>query len=262
MEKESILSIENLKVYFSQNKDEKRIIDGLSLTINVAEIVALVGGSGSGKTLTALSILRLLPSDASVAGGKIIFEGQDLMRLSESEMWQIRGKKIGMVFQEPLSAFNPLFTIGFQLAETIRVHSDLRGRKVISRAIDLLKLVGLSDAEKIISDYPHQLSAGMRQRAMIAQAIAVNPRLIIADEPTSNLDVTLQAQIMALFRQLKEQVGVAIILITHDLAMVANLADRIAIVSGGRIVECADAGQVFKTPQHEYSRKLVEAVKI
>lgn len=259
---ENLLKIDNLKVYFSKEKDVKKIIDGLSLEIGPKEILALVGGSGSGKTLAGLSILRLLPLGAGISGGKIIFQGQDLLQLEKVKMQAIRGKDIGMVFQEPLSAFNPLFTIGYQIKEVLKYHTDLSKGAIEARVLELLKIVGIPNPERIINDYPHQLSGGLRQRAMIAQAIAAGPKLLIADEPTSNLDVTLQAQIMDLFRKLKAELNISILLISHDMAMVAHLADRVAIIYEGRIVEFGQAAQILREPKHPFTQALVEAARL
>jgi ABC-type dipeptide/oligopeptide/nickel transport system ATPase component len=257
----SLLKIEDLKVYFSGGAAGK-VIDGLFLEIPEGQITALVGGSGSGKTLTGLSILRLLPAGAKIVAGKIIFGNQDLLQLREDQMRAIRGKDIGMVFQEPLSALNPLFTVGYQISEVLRFHTELNRLQRKRQVLDLLEVVGIPDPPKIISDYPHQLSGGMRQRVMIAQAIAGNPKLVIADEPTSNLDVTLQAQIMELFRNLKKEMGITMLLITHDLAMVSHLADEVAVISGGRIVESGSAGKILQNPQAPFSKQLVEAANL
>lgn len=258
----SLLRIENLKIYFFSEGTTNKVINGLSLEIEESQILALVGGSGSGKTLTGLSILRLLPSGAKIVEGRIIFKNQDLLQIGEEQMRAIRGKDIGMVFQEPLSALNPLFSIGYQIEEVLKFHTSLRRAERKKRVLDLLETVGIPDSQRIIADYPHQLSGGMRQRVMIAQAIAANPKLIIADEPTSNLDVTLQAQIMELFRNLKKELRLAILLITHDLAMVAHLADEVAIISGGKIVETGNTARILQAPQDPFSQQLVEAVKL
>jgi len=262
MSTNSLLTVKNLKVYFSGEEILHKVINGVYLEIMPSEIVALVGGSGSGKTLTALSILRLLPEAAHIAEGKIIFQSRDLLKMNSEEMLRIRGKEIGMVFQEPLSAFNPLFTVGFQVEEVLRFHTSLSKREMHMRIRELLRQVGITDPEKVINDYPHQLSGGLRQRAMIAQAIAASPRLIIADEPTSNLDVTLQAQIMELFRSLKKELGISIFLITHDLAMVAHLADKVAVINQGKIVEFGKATEIMQNPRDIYSKQLAEAVRI
>ena len=258
---EPLLSIQNLGLSFFINSKIKNIVEGLSLDIYEKEIVALVGGSGSGKTLTGLSILKLLPQQAKAAG-KIIWQGVDLMELSEKRMGLIRGKEISMVFQEPLSSLNPVFTIGYQIDEVVKLHAKKRGRDVKEYSIELLNKVGIPDPKKTIDDYPHQLSGGMRQRAMIAMSIAANPRLLIADEPTSNLDVTIQAQILELFSKLKDDLNISIILITHDLSIVKHLSDRVAVMHKGKIVECGKTDGLLENPHHYYTRDLLEAVKI
>ncbi|MDP3142829.1 MAG: ABC transporter ATP-binding protein [Candidatus Omnitrophota bacterium] len=262
MPADNLLRIENLKVNFSESAGSRQVINGLSLAVNSGEILALVGSSGSGKTLTGLSILRLLPIGANLVGGKIIFKQQDLLQISESQMREVRGRNISMVFQEPLSALNPLFTIGSQIKEVLRFRTELGKNEIEGKALDLLKSVGMPDPKKIINDYPHQLSGGLRQRAMIAQAIAAGPELLIADEPTSNLDVTLQAQIMELFRTLKKELNLAILLITHDLAMVSHLADRVAIICEGKIVEFGQVANILQQPRNPFTQALVEAVKL
>ncbi|MFC1594648.1 ABC transporter ATP-binding protein [Candidatus Omnitrophota bacterium] len=254
------LRINDLKVQFNTGSVVARVLDGVHLTMHEREVLALVGGSGSGKTMTGLSILRLLPEEAQ-SEGKISWLGQDIHSLSENQMRAIRGSEISMVFQEPLSSLNPVFTIGYQLEEVLRLHTQYRGRALKDRCLDLLKTVGISEPQKTINDYPHQLSGGLRQRAMIAMSIAGNPKLIIADEPTSNLDVTIQAQILELFAKLKEELGVSILLITHDLSIVRHLADRVAVMFQGKVVECNTAEQVMESPCHFYTKQLLEAVR-
>ncbi|MFZ5800204.1 MAG: ATP-binding cassette domain-containing protein [Candidatus Omnitrophota bacterium] len=254
MENNSLLKINNLKIGFGSAP----VVDGLFMEIAPAQIVALVGGSGSGKTLTALAILNLLPLGAQVKSGEIIFRGEDLLSLSQDRMRQVRGRDIAMIFQEPLSAFNPLFTVGNQIAEVLLIHSRMQKRKLKSRVSELLSLAGVPEPERVAYSYPHQLSAGLRQRAMLAQVIALKPCLIIADEPTSNLDVTIQAQIMELFRTLKNKFGLSILLITHDLAMVGHIAERVAILSGGKIVEAGPTQEILHNPAHSFTRQLKE----
>ncbi|HOX54567.1 MAG: ABC transporter ATP-binding protein [Candidatus Omnitrophica bacterium] len=256
-----ILQIENLRIYFPAESGTNRVVDGLNLTVSESEILALVGGSGCGKTITGLTILRLQPPQATIAGGKIFWQGKDIFELSENQMRTIRGKEISMVFQEPLTSLNPLFTIGFQIAEVLKLHTEIK-QNYKSRTIELFRQVGISQAEKIIDDYPHQLSGGLRQRVMIAQAIAASPKLIIADEPTSNLDVTLQAQILELFKELKQRLNLSILLITHDIAVVSELADRVAIIHDGKIVEEGNPKNIISNPTDSYTKKLIEAVGV
>lgn len=261
MENNPLLKIVNLKIGFQKEGAYAPVIDGLFLKIDPSEIVALAGCSGSGKTLTGLAILNLLPFGAGIKAGEIIFRGENLLAVAKERMRQIRGQEIAMIFQEPLSAFNPLFTVGNQIGEVLRFHSRLEKRKVRERTEELLSMAGIPDPARIAHAYPHQLSAGLRQRAMLAQAIALNPALIIADEPTSNLDVTLQAQIVELFLSLKNKFGLSLLLITHDLAMVGHIADRVAILSEGKIVESGPTSTLLNNPAHLLTRQLVEAAK-
>ncbi len=253
-----LLAVENLTVTVAQ----KTIVSAASLEIPALSVTALVGESGSGKTSLGLAILRLLPLGLVVRQGRILFAGEDVLNLSEERMRLLRGKDISMVFQEPLYAFNPVFSIGGQIAEVLRVHSSLNARQRRERILELLSLVGLPNPQRVAGNYPHQLSGGMRQRAMIAQAIAASPKLIIADEPTSNLDVTLQAKIMELFRKLKDELKLSILLITHDLGMVAHMADQVAVMREGEIVERGATGKVLGNPQHPYTRALMDAVEV
>ena len=259
---DAILKINNLKVYFYSEQGTNRVIDGLNLEIDRSEIRALVGGSGSGKTLTGLSILRLQPPQADVVGGKISWNDKDILELPDEKMRKIRGKEISMVFQEPLTSLNPVFTIGYQISEAIGLHTNLKQKEIREKAIELLRKVRIGQPEKVIGDYPHQLSGGLRQRVMIAMAIAGNPQLIIADEPTSNLDVTLQAQILELFRELRDTLNLSILLITHDLAVVSHLANYVSIIHQGRIIEEGTTIDVLNDPKENYTKKLVKAVSI
>ena len=232
------------------------------MEVPALSVTALVGGSGSGKTTMGLAILRLLPLGLVVSQGRILFIGKDVLKFPEERMRLLRGKDISMVFQEPLYAFNPVFSIGGQIEEVLRAHSALSVRQRRERILELLNLVGLPDPKRTAGNYPHQLSGGMRQRAMIAQAIAAGPKLIIADEPTSNLDVTLQANIMELFRKLKDELKLSILLITHDLGMVAHMADHVAVMTEGKIVERGITREVLEKPQHPYTRTLMEALEV
>jgi len=256
----ALLSIKDLTVVVHEDGRERRLVDGVSFDIPNNSISAFVGGSGSGKTTTGLSILKLLPLGLTVSKGQILFDGDNLLNISESKMRARRGKDISMIFQEPLNAFNPVFTIGYQIEEVLRMHTKLSKNARKARILDLLKMVELSDPSRVMNNYPHQLSGGMRQRAMIAQAIAASPKLIIADEPTSNLDVTLQAKIMDLFRKLKNELNLSILLITHDLALVSHLSDYVAVMTNGQVVESGTTKQITTTPQNEYTKQLMKAL--
>lgn len=256
----SLVRLENITVTVGEVADRKILLDHVNFEIPELSITALVGGSGSGKTTTGLAILRLLPLALSIQSGKIFFNGEDLLNASHERMRHIRGGEISMVFQEPLNAFNPVFSIGYQIDEVLQVHTGLNRVQRQERTLELLDLVGLPYPKRVVRDYPHQLSGGMRQRAMIAQAIAGDPKLIIADEPTSNLDVTLQARIIELFKKLKNELKLSILLITHDLGMVGHMADHVAVMTQGKIVESGTTGDVLNSPQHQYTQRLMEAL--
>jgi len=255
---EELLRIKDLRIKIRGDDGSRELIKGLNLKVDSQKVVALVGGSGSGKTTAGLAIFRLLSESMNVQGGEILFEGKDLLKASVGDMRRLRGKDIAMVFQEPLSAFNPVFTLGFQIAEVLKYHVRLNRRQLRERLYELLELVGLPDPKRVLRSYPHQLSGGMRQRAMIAQAIAANPKLIIADEPTSNLDVTLQAQIIDLFRKLRSDLKMSMLLITHDLGVVRELADEVAVLFDGRVVEFGPARDVLSEPRHAYTSELTK----
>jgi ABC-type dipeptide/oligopeptide/nickel transport system ATPase component len=257
-----LISIKNLSVTVGDVTGGQLLLKNIDLEIPVLSITALVGGSGSGKTTTGLAMLRLLPRGLNIKSGKILFERTDLLEASEPRMRGIRGGGISMVFQEPLNAFNPVFSIGYQIDEVLQVHTDMDQAKRKQRIGELLDLVGLPDPKSTAAQYPHQLSGGMRQRAMIAQAIAGNPQLIIADEPTSNMDVTLQARIIELFKRLKAELNLSILLITHDLGMVEHMADTMAVMTCGEIVERGLTKEVLRNPQHEYTQALMEALRM
>ncbi len=257
---ESLLTIRDLTVTVHQDQGRKALLDHVSFDIPHLSIVGLVGGSGSGKTTTGLSILRLLPLGLKLEKGEIHFNGENLLQASEDKLRQIRGKDIGMVFQEPLEALNPVLNIGCQVNEVLQFHTILNSHQRRERVLELLNLVGLTEPQRVIEDYPHRLSGGMRQRVMIAQAIAANPQLIIADEPTSNLDVTLQAKIMELFRRLKEELKLSILLISHDLGMISHLADHIVVMSEGKVVEQGLTKQILENPKHEYTQRLLALI--
>ena len=253
-----LLQIKNLSVEVATPRGAKRLIDDVSLDVGEQRIVGLVGGSGSGKTTTGLSILRLLPALVSVTAGTIHYRGEDLLSLPEKKLQGLRGQELAMVFQEPLNALNPVFTIYDQIAEVIKAHTNLTRPEIQGRVYELLKHVEISDPVRVAQSYPHQISGGMRQRAMIAMAIALNPKLIIADEPTSNLDVTIQARIIDLFQKLRQELKLSILLITHDLGLVRHLADEVAVMNAGKIVESATATGLWESPRHEYTRQLLK----
>lgn len=256
---ENLLHIENLSVSVVVEKQKKLLVENLSLSIPPLSIVALVGGSGSGKTTTGLSILRLLPLGLEIDQGKIHYNGSDLLEKTPEQMRKLRGEDISMVFQEPLHAFNPVFTVGYQIDEVLQYHTELTAKQRPQRILELLDMAGIKDPQRVANTFPHQLSGGMRQRAMIAQAIAGDPKLIIADEPTSNLDVTLQARIMELFKKLRQKLGLSILLISHDLGMVSHLSDRITIMHQGKVVESGYTNEIVNNPQQPYTKELMKA---
>jgi peptide/nickel transport system ATP-binding protein len=261
MDKQSILQINDLKVSFQSGKKLLPAVDGISFQLKEGEILGIVGESGSGKSVTSLAAMGLIPSPpGKIEKGDIIFEGKNLTHISEKEWRNIRGNQISMIFQEPMTSLNPLFTIGNQLTEAIRLHTDLSKREAKVRSIELLKLVGIPRAEGILSEHPHQLSGGMRQRVMIAMAMACNPRVLIADEPTTALDVTIQAQILALMKDLNKKTNTSIILITHDLGVVAEICERVIVMYAGQIVEQGDVKKILKDPQHPYTKGLLKSV--
>ena len=252
-----LLSVSQLKTYFFTSGGLVKAIGGIDFSIAAGETLALVGESGCGKSMTALSILRLVPEPGRVVDGSIRFRDDELLRMPETEIRRIRGNKIAMVFQEPMTSLNPVFRIGSQITEVLQLHKGLSTHQAEAAAIDLLKQVGIPAPEERLRDYPHQLSGGMRQRVMIAMALACDPKLLIADEPTTALDVTIQAQIMALLDRLKRERNMATLLISHDLGVVAQNADRVAIMYAGLIVEMAPTTELFHTPLHPYTRGLL-----
>jgi len=256
-----LLNLSNITVTVGEGPNQKKLLDHIDLKIPELSITALVGGSGSGKTTTGLTSLKLLPLGLNVQSGQVLFNGLDLLTVDDERLRQIRGSSIGMVFQEPLNAFNPVFTIGYQIMEVLQAHTSLNRPQRNKRILELLDLVGLPEPKRSAMSYPHQLSGGMRQRAMIAQAIAGDPKLIIADEPTSNLDVTLQAHIIELFKELKKELDLSILLITHDLGMVKHMADHIAVMTDGKIVESGHTMEVLNEPAHGYTKQLMQALE-
>jgi peptide/nickel transport system ATP-binding protein len=256
----TLLEIRDLQVHFRLPGGRLRAVGGVNLTLSPGETLGLVGESGCGKTVTALSILRLIPCPPGEIAGKILFAGQDLLRLPEARLRDIRGDGIAMVFQEPMTALNPVFTIGEQVAESLRQHRALSHREALTEAAWILAKVGLPEPSRRLSQYPHQLSGGLRQRVLIAMALACDPELLIADEPTTALDVTIQAQILALLKSLKEELGLAVLFITHNLGIVAQTADRVAVMYAGLIVEEAPTRELFRNPSHPYTRGLLTSV--
>jgi peptide/nickel transport system ATP-binding protein len=256
-----LLEVADLKTWFFTRDGIVRAVDGVSFHVMPGETLAIVGESGCGKSVTALSVLRLVPSPPGrIVSGMIRLGGRDLLALSEAEMRDVRGNDISMIFQEPMTSLNPVLTIGRQIAETLTLHQGLDRRAALRRAVEMLRLVHIPEAQRRIGQYPHQLSGGMRQRVMIAMALACNPKLLIADEPTTALDVTIQAQILDLMRELKQKIDAAIVLITHDLGVVAEMAQRVVVMYAGRKAEEAPVGTLFRRPLHPYTRGLLTSV--
>jgi len=257
---ERLLSVEHLTTVFDLPAGPAPAVIDVSFHVGKGETLCLVGESGSGKSVTALSILRLVEPPGRIAAGRVVFDGHNLMELDERAMQAVRGAGISLIFQEPMTALNPVFTIGNQIEETLKVHGIARGREARDRAIELLGAVSIPEPERRVRDYPHQLSGGLRQRALIAMALACSPPLVIADEPTTALDVTIQAQILELLRDLQKRFGLALLLITHDLGVVAEMADRVAVMYAGRIVEEAPVRELFRNPAHPYTRGLLASI--
>ena len=256
----ALLTIDNLKIHFINGRETIKAVDGFSMFVDNGEIVALVGESGSGKSITALSILRLVPPPGRIVEGSIYFEKNNLLELSKREMQSIRGREIGLVLQDPLSALNPLFKSGEQIAEVLRCHFKWSRKKAKFEAKQLMERVQLSDVERIYNAYPHELSGGLRQRVLIAAALAAQPRLLIADEPTTALDSTIQKQILKLLKNLQKDFNLSILLITHDLGGVSEIADRVYVMNAGKIVESAVTQDLFQNPQHAYTKSLLDAM--
>ena len=256
----ALLEVENLQTHFATPDGVVRAVEGVSFHVDAGETLAIVGESGCGKSVTSMSILRLIQEPPGKISGRIRFDGRDLLALSEAEMRDIRGNAISMIFQEPMTSLNPVLTVGKQIGETLQLHQGIGARDAEQKAIDMLTLVGIPAPARRVREYPHQLSGGMRQRVMIAMALACNPKLLIADEPTTALDVTIQAQILDLMRDLKSRLGSAIMLITHDLGVVAEMAERVVVMYAGRKVEEASVGELFARPLHPYTRGLLGSV--
>lgn len=258
---QSILEIEKLQTHFFTDRGEIPAVDGIDLSINKGEILGIVGESGCGKSVTSLSIMRLIPNPpGKIVGGSIRFKGENLVEVSEARMRELRGNEVAMIFQEPMTSLNPVFTIGNQIGESIRLHTRASKKEARKRSIEMLQKVGIPRAEQIVDEYPHQLSGGMRQRVMIAMAMACNPELLIADEPTTALDVTIQAQILDLMRKLNQEQGTAILMITHDLGVVAEMCHRVVVMYAGNVVEQGDVRTILKDPKHPYTVGLIKSI--
>jgi oligopeptide/dipeptide ABC transporter ATP-binding protein len=257
-----LLEVKNLKTYFYTEDGVVRAVDGVNFEVYPGEVLGIVGESGCGKSVTSLSIMRLISKPGRVDEGEILLDGEDLLRISEDEMIKVRGNRISMIFQQPQTALNPVFKVGDQLAEVLNVHQDLGKEAGWKRAVQLLKMVGVPDPERRAEAYPHELSGGMAQRVMIAMALACVPELLIADEPTTALDVTIQAQILDLMRDLRREMGTSVILITHDLGVVAEMAERVAVMYAGEIVEQTDVNSLFDQPLHPYTQGLIGSIPV
>lgn len=262
----TLLAVNNLKTYFSTDDGVVKSVDGVTFHINKGETLAVVGESGSGKSVTSLSVMRLIPMPpGKIVDGEILFIGKDgvqknLVNVSEAEMRKIRGNDISMIFQEPMTSLNPVYTVGDQIAEAVMLHQGKNKKEAMEVATDMLRFVGIPAPEKRVNEYPHQMSGGMRQRVMIAMALSCKPALLIADEPTTALDVTIQAQILDLMRNLQKEVGMSILFITHNLGVVAEMADRVVVMYGGRVVEEGDVVEIFKAPRHPYTMGLLNSI--
>ncbi len=257
-----LLEVQNLKTYFYTDDGVVKAVDGVDFHVHAREVLGLVGESGCGKSVTALSIMRLVDSPGKTVAGKILYEGRDLLALDKSEMIAIRGNRVSMIFQQPQTSLNPVFTVGDQIVEVFQIHSRLSKKRAWEKAVELLRLVGIPDPEKKAHAYPHEMSGGQAQRVMIAMALALKPQLLIADEPTTALDVTIQAQILNLLRDLRNRIASSIILITHDLGVIAEMADRVAIMYAGRIVEQTGVRTLFAQPLHPYTLGLIASVPV
>ena len=261
-ENENLLEVHRLKTYFYTQDGVVKAVDGVDFSVRRGEVLGLVGESGCGKSVTSLSVLRLIGQPGRIVEGEIIFDGQDLLRLPESEMVHVRGNRISMIFQQPQSALNPVYRVGGQIAEVLEIHKNLKREAGAQRAVELLQMVGIPDADQRSMAFPHELSGGMAQRVMIAMALACAPELLIADEPTTALDVTIQAQILNLMRDLRSKTDTAIVLITHDLGVIAEMAERVAVMYAGRVVEEAEVETLFAHPLHPYTQGLIGSIPV
>ena len=258
-----LLKVEGLRTYFHTQGGVVKAVDGVDLSLEQGKTLGVVGESGCGKSVTALSMMRLIDPPGRVEpGSRILFGGRDLVKLDEDELQRVRGNDISMIFQEPMTSLNPVYTVGDQIAEAVRLHQDVSGKAAMDRAVEMLGLVGIPSPARRVHEYPHQMSGGMRQRVMIAMALSCNPKLLIADEPTTALDVTIQAQILELMKELRDRLGMAIMLITHDLGVVAEMADEVAVMYAGRVVERGPVEAIFRSPQHPYTEALLHSIPI
>ncbi len=257
---EHLLSVQNLHTSFFTDNGEVQAVNGVSFSLDPGEILGIVGESGSGKSVTAYSIMQILAETGKITDGHILYKGQDLTTWTESQMRDFRGKCCSIIFQDPMTSLNPVFTIGSQLREAIELHTSRKGKDAKARAIEMLNLVGINEPERRVKQYPHELSGGMRQRVMIAMALACEPDILIADEPTTALDVTIQAQILELIQDLQKKLGMAVILVTHDLGVIADMCDNIVVMYGGRFCERGTAAEIFYNPKHEYTKGLLRSI--
>jgi len=257
---DSILSVKELRTSFSTDNGEVMAVNGISFDLDRGKILGIVGESGSGKSVTAYSIMRILESNGSIKGGQVLYKGEDVTKFSEKKMREFRGKCCSIIFQDPMTSLNPVFTVGNQLREAIELHTDRKGKEAEARAVEMLTLVGVNEPEKRVKQYPYELSGGMRQRVMIAMALACEPDILIADEPTTALDVTIQAQILELMQELQKKLGMAIIMVTHDLGVIADMCDEIIVLYGGRVCERGTAEDIFYRPCHEYTKGLLRSI--
>ena len=255
-----LLRVTDLHTEFPTDDGLVKAVDGVSFSVDEGETLAIVGESGCGKSVTAFSVMRLLQPPGRIASGSIMFRGRDLTKITDAEMRQLRGNEISMIFQEPMTSLNPVYTVGDQIAETLLIHQDISKKDALDQTIDMLRRVGISLPERRVYEYPHQMSGGMRQRVMIAMALACKPKLLIADEPTTALDVTIQAQILELMKELKDQYGMSILFITHDLGVVAEMAQRVVVMYAGQVVEEADVKTLYRRPYHPYTEGLLESI--
>jgi len=258
---EPLLELEHLKTQFFTEDGVVKAVDDVSFKLHRGEVLGLVGESGCGKTITSLSILKLVPTPpGKIVGGKVMFNGEDLLELSEERMRQIRGNEISMIFQDPMTSLNPVFTVKNQILENIKLHQDVSEDEALEKGIELMQMVGIPEARRRINDYPHLFSGGMRQRVMIAMALSCNPQMLIADEPTTALDVTIQAQVLDLIKDLQEDLNMAVLYITHNLGVIAEIADNVAVMYAGNIVEYTDVNTIYDKPDHPYTRALLSSI--